>query len=117
MYSDVEQRTLTSTYSTWLKDIVLKNNTLVKRSSVETLARLLNRNLDADLQERKKVCRNPWISLALAIIFVDRFYLGQIGLGILKVWTVGGAYIWWIIDIFTAFKRTKKYNEKALQDF
>lgn len=47
--------------------------------------------------------RNYFIALLLSIFVgqlgVDRFYLGKIGTGLLKLLTVGGFGLWWIIDI------------------
>jgi len=45
-----------------------------------------------------------WIlALIMSIIFgqlgVDRFIMGQIGWGILKLLTAGGFGIWWLIDL------------------
>ncbi|GBU21037.1 hypothetical protein R80B4_00925 [Fibrobacteres bacterium R8-0-B4] len=45
-----------------------------------------------------------WVTLLILSIFlgslgVDRFYVGKIGTGVLKLVTCGGAGIWWIIDI------------------
>lgn len=47
--------------------------------------------------------RNYFIALALSIIVgylgVDRFYMGKVGTGILKLITFGGFGVWYIVDI------------------
>jgi len=47
---------------------------------------------------------SKWLTLLLLSLFlgglgVDRFYLGKIGTGVLKLLTFGGYGIWWFIDL------------------
>ncbi|MBU4198704.1 MAG: TM2 domain-containing protein [Verrucomicrobia bacterium] len=39
------------------------------------------------------------LSILLGSLGVDRFYLGYVLLGILKLFTFGGFGIWWLIDV------------------
>ncbi len=50
------------------------------------------------------------ISMLLGSLGVDRFLLGDTGMGILKLLTCGCCGILTIIDWFNVSKRTKEYN-------
>lgn len=58
--------------------------------------------------------KDPTISLVLSILVgglgVDRFYLGEVGLGVAKLLTAGGCGIWQIVDWFLIMAKTRDVN-------
>ena len=77
----------------------------------------------ADDSKERMLIATPWKSPMTCFLLAfflggfgaDRFYLGETGLGILKLLTCGGACIWALIDLFTAFGRAKNFNLRRLQ--
>lgn len=56
------------------------------------------------------------LSIFVGWLGVDRFYMGYIGLGILKLLTGGGCGIWYIIDlILIATRELKDVNGQKLE--
>jgi len=62
-----------------------------------------------DLYSDKSMTTALIISLLGGGLGIDRFYLGYTGLGFLKLITLGGCYIWAIIDIILI--ATRKLND------
>ena len=56
------------------------------------------------------------LSILLGTLGIDRFILGDAGMGVLKLLTCGGVYVWWIIDMVNAQERTQAYNFKKLSE-
>ncbi len=57
------------------------------------------------------------LSIFVGTLGVDRFYMGLVGTGILKLLTGGGCGIWWLIDvILIATNNLKDGDGKYLKD-
>jgi TM2 domain-containing membrane protein YozV len=68
------------------------------------------------MSQYDSVKKDPGTLLVLSVLFgtlgVDRFMLGDMGMGILKLFTFGGCGILWLIDIFTIKGKVNEYNRK-----
>lgn len=58
--------------------------------------------------------KDPSIALVSSILGgtlgIDRFYIGDVGLGIAKLLTLGGLFIWTLIDLFLIMSATRDKN-------
>ena len=62
--------------------------------------------------------KNPIIALVLSFLVgefgIDRIYVGQVGLGLLKLISCGGFGLWWLIDLFLIMGAAKEENLKKV---
>ena len=62
--------------------------------------------------------KDPTIAMIISAIVgaygIDRFYIGDTLMGVLKLITAGGCGIWWIIDIFLITEATRKANSRKI---
>ena len=65
--------------------------------------------------QQSAVRKSPSTALILSLFGLSRFYLDQVGLGLLQWLTVplGIGVIWVVVDILTAQSRTDQYNAAA----
>ena len=48
---------------------------------------------------------------------IDRFMIGDVGLGVAKLLTCGGFLIWWLVDLFLIQDATRERNMEKVQRF
>ena len=74
--------------------------------------RLANLSPDCEMAVMATDYTSPVLSIILSVIVgelgVDRFLIGDIGLGIGKLLTGGGCGVWWLIDLFLIMDATKR---------
>jgi TM2 domain-containing membrane protein YozV len=64
---------------------------------------------------------DPTTTLIVSILIggagIDRFMIGDTGVGIAKLISFGGCGLWWFIDIFLIQKATREKNMREMQKF
>jgi len=65
--------------------------------------------------------KDPTVSIIVSILGghlgIDRFIIGDIGMGVGKLLTCGGLGIWTVIDFFLIMGATREKNMQKLQQF
>lgn len=86
----------------------------------ETLMGLSESRLKTILMYGNQEFKDPTmvlvVSLFLGELGIDRFILGEVGAGILKLITAGGFGIWYIVDWFIIMDKTRNYNYNELME-
>ena len=57
------------------------------------------------------------VSILVGTLGIDRFIIGDIGLGVGKLLTCGGLGVWWLVDLFLIMGATKEKNMTKLNQF
>lgn len=88
------------------QEILNEKNNIESGSGIKIVnnnAQVSNYQESYSEKDRVPLKRNHTIAIILSVVFgwlgVDRFYVGHIGLGLLKMFTFGVYGIWWVIDI------------------
>ncbi len=63
------------------------------------------------MAEKKKWLVALLLSIFVGSLGIDRFYMGYIGTGILKLITLGGFGLWWLIDLILIATRSKSFKK------
>lgn len=86
----------------------------------ETLMGLNETRLRSVLMSADDEFKNPTMVFVISLFFgglgVDRFMIGEAGWGILKLITVGGFGVWYLVDLFIIQNKTRNYNYKELME-
>lgn len=69
--------------------------------------------LSSEMKDRNTVLI---LSVLLGHIGVDRFYIGDIGLGLLKLFTLGLCGVLWLIDIFIIRDKVDDFNRRKAHE-
>ena len=104
----------------YVDSFILTNNNFFRSYQLPIVRKLLE-NADNTKWIRIQTIqfKDPTLALVLSILVgylgIDRFYVGDIGLGIIKLLTGGGLGIWTVIDWFLIMGIARDKNVDKLQ--
>jgi hypothetical protein len=98
----------TFTLSAWAKTKVIQPNTQV--TDVETNRTFAASQIPGVFSDKEYIIALLF-SIFLGYLGIDRFYMGQVGMGIGKLLTGGGCLVWWLIDVILI--ATRSSNDSA----
>lgn len=108
------------------KDLLMTSFLLENQKKFNT-ADIMTIKQQLDLMSDKQIFminsvdfKDPTVALVFSVLVgvlgIDRFYIGDTGLGVLKLITGGGLGVWWLVDMFVISDKTKKNNVKEFQE-
>ena len=98
----------TFTLSAWAKTKLIQPNTQV--TDVETNRTFAASQIPGVFSDKEYIIALLF-SIFLGYFGIDRFYMGQVGMGIGKLLTGGGCGVWWLIDVILI--ATRSSNDSA----
>ena len=122
----VLQQHVLATSSVIDKDLLMTSFLLENQKKFNT-ADIMTIKQQLDLMSDKQIFminsvdfKDPTVALVFSVLVgvlgIDRFYIGDTGLGVLKLITGGGLGVWWFVDMFVISDKTKKNNVKQFQE-
>lgn len=93
---------------------ILKENDNSSKSNIHIVNHQTQINPAQDFSNGRRILvKNHNVAIVLSILLgwlgVDRFYVGHIGLGLLKLFTLSFYGVWWVIDIILFATKNVKY--------
>lgn len=104
-----------------LTNFLIENQKKFNTIDLMSIKQQLEKMSDKDLVWLNGVnFKDPTLALILSVVVggwgIDRFYIGDTGLGVLKLITGGGLGVWWLVDLFVITGKTKKNNVNEFQE-
>ena len=100
---------------------IMSNNKFFEPHHLPAITRALSRADDSTFMRIQTISfKDPTLSLIISLVAgplgVDRFIIGDTGLGIAKLLTCGGLGIWTIVDYFLIMGRTREVNFEKIHE-